>query len=138
MSEQPEVQPLKKFTIDLGAVDQMREELKEKMTQLHEQISKLISKVVIDDEPVLVPIFNLTHQRRDLEKIARALTRVAPIMEEFEKLGKRRLVLDIAAEEPGWLAATLGDFSGDFAEADAFDWGVRGAAEWGDVKKEED
>lgn len=116
--------PLDKFTIDLAAVENAKNELDEKMNTLNGQISRMISKVEVDDMPVLLPILNLTHERKMLEKIARALTRIAPMMEEYEKLGRRKHLLEVAAEEPGWLAATLGDFTDTFnvAGADGWEW----------------
>jgi hypothetical protein len=128
--------PIQRFTVDLGSVEEMRDDIKSKMDQLGEQISGLVHKVVIDDVPILMPIFSITKERRDLEKLARALNRVAPLMEEMEKLNRRKHLLDIAVEEPGWMAATLGDFSEIFNTSDEFSWGYGGVD--GGVKDEKE
>lgn len=129
--------PIEKFTIDLSTVETQRDTIKEKMDQLGEQISNIVHKVVIDDVPILMPIFQVTKERRQLEKLARALNRAAPLLEELEKLNRRKHLLDIAVEEPGWMAATLGDFSGVFNATDEFDWTSGGVDEKEKEEKEE-
>jgi hypothetical protein len=131
--------PLERFPVDLGHAKVIRDELNERLEELHGQIGRIISKVEVNDIPVLLPILGLTHERKVLEKIARALTRAAPMLEEYEKLGKRKALLDLAVEEPGWLAATLGDFTSEFAEADSFawDWKPDAGGAGGEVEEEE-
>jgi hypothetical protein len=109
--------PIDKFTIDLSQVGHVKAELKERMEELSGQISKVVERMKIDDNPVLIPILNMTKKRSALEKLARALNRVAPLIDEFEKLDHRLTCLQVASDEPGWLAATLGDFDFDFEGA---------------------
>lgn len=109
--------PIDKFTIDLSQVGAVRAELKERMEELSGQITKVVERMKIDDNPVLIPILNITKKRSALEKLARALNRVAPLIDEFEKLDHRLTCLQVAADEPGWLAASLGDFKFDFEGA---------------------
>lgn len=129
--------PLERFPVDLSHAKEVRDEMNERLEELHGQIGRIISKVEVNDIPVLMPILHLTHERKVLEKIARALTRAAPMLEEYERLGKRKALLDLAVEEPGWLAATLGDFTGEFAEADSFAWDWQPVREGADEEVEE-
>lgn len=105
--------PIDRFTVDLTQLGNAREELDARMKELNGQISRIIEKMTIDDCPILMPILNLTKKRSQLEKLARALNRVAPLVDEYDKLHKRLHVLEVAADDPGWLAASLGDFSTD-------------------------
>jgi hypothetical protein len=119
--------PINRFTVDLSQVADQREELETRMKELGGQISRIIEKMQIDDNPVLVPILHLTKKRSALEKLARALNRVAPLVDEYDRLHKRMTVLEVASEDPGWLAACLGDFSTDFQslfDKRASDWMV--------------
>lgn len=118
--------PIEKFTIDLNNIAKTKDDLKEQQEKINEQISNIVERMKIDDNPILIPILGMTHKRSALEKLARALTRVAPLIDEYEKLERKLTCLQVASEEAGWLAANLGEFQFDF----------EGAAGWESPKGE--
>lgn len=130
--------PINRFTVDLTQLGGARDELETRMKELGDQISRLIERMKIDDTPILVPILHLTKKRSALEKLARALNRVAPLVDEYDRLHKRLHVIEVATEDPGWFASCLGDFSTDFAtlfEKRAGEWEVGST---GDLEEGED
>jgi len=43
--------PLNRFSVDLNNAEEIRKELKERLDELHGQISRVIAKVEVDDVP---------------------------------------------------------------------------------------
>lgn len=68
-------------------------------------------KFFINGFPVLKNIINLQPKKADLKKIAKAIDRLADLLEVFQELNNKMSVITAVEEHPNWFAWTFGDFS---------------------------
>lgn len=107
----PEVTPLDRFTFDTQAGQETAGELDLEIKALEQRIERIVRRVDIQGIPLLHHILGLTHDRKELIILANCLKRVADLMPELDRLKRKRSFIDVAMNDPHWLAATFADFS---------------------------
>jgi|688.fasta_scaffold51740_3 hypothetical protein len=86
----------------------------------HENLDKRISNIVdsekfyINGFPVLKNILMLSPKRNELKKLARAIDRLADLVEVFDTVEEKLSVIKTLHKDPNWFAWTFGDHSIDF------------------------
>jgi hypothetical protein len=63
--------------------------------------------------PVVTAILNITRSKNDLKKLAKALDRIADIVEVLDSLKEKLTVIKVAEKNPNWFMSAFGDFSTD-------------------------
>jgi 5-bromo-4-chloroindolyl phosphate hydrolysis protein len=109
--------PISSFTFSLQRGNKTKDELNSKFKTLSDRIDNLVNQFTIDDMPVLKPILNLTHSKSDLKRLAKALDRVADLIEVHDQLESKLKVLELAQSEPNWFASAFGDFETEIDSA---------------------
>jgi len=108
---------LTSFTFSMTAAAKTKEELNKKVKILQERIDKLVNDFTIDDLPVLKPILSLTRSKTDLKRLAKAVDRVADIVEIYDSLNGKLKIVEMVETDPNWFASTFGDFEKDIDNA---------------------
>lgn len=101
------------FTFSLKLAVEAKKDISEKVDVLSERIDRIVEHFTIEDIPIIKAILNITHSRKDLKKLAKALDRVADIIEHHDALTQKLKVIELAEKEPNWFASAFGDFQGD-------------------------
>lgn len=114
--KRPELPPLNRFTFSLDAGKHAEKDLELRLSAMEARINKIVRRIEIQNVPVLQHILGLTHDEEELERLGKALLRVAPLVSEMDEIQKRKSLVDLAVKEPQWLAATFADFSEDVEE----------------------
>ena len=109
--------PITSFTFSMATANKSKEEIADKVKTLSDRIEKLVNQFTIDDMPILKPILNITHSKNDLKRLAKAIDRIADIIEIHDALESKLKVIELAQSEPHWFAAAFGDFEKDIDSA---------------------
>lgn len=102
---------LTNFLFSLKRLPEAEKDLDLQMQALEARIDKLVKGVEVNHVPILAHLLQLSHDKEELEKLGKALLRVAPLVEQHDDLAKRKSVFELATKEPNWLAWAFGDFS---------------------------
>lgn len=105
--------PIKSFYYNLESSKDVKKQLESKISSLDERIDKIIEHFTLDDVPIIRFILNISEDKKDLQKVAKALDRVADLIEARNQLIPKLQVIKIAEKDPNWFAHTFGDFSVD-------------------------
>lgn len=105
--------PIKNFRYNLDSSKEVKKQLESNIDKLNDRIDKIVDNITVDDAPILKFILNLTEDKQDLKKLARALDRIADLIDLRNQLLPKLQVIKMAEKEPNWFANTFGDFSSD-------------------------
>jgi len=108
--------PIKTFRYNLDASKEVKKQLESNISKLNDRIDKIVENITVDDMPILKFITNVTEDKEDLKKLAKALDRIADLIDLRNQLTPRLQVIKMAEKEPNWFANTFGDFSSDIDE----------------------
>jgi len=105
--------PIKNFHYNLDSSKEVKQQLESHISKLNDRIDKIIDNITIEDVPVLKFIINITENKQDLKKLAKAVDRIADLIDLRNQLLPKLQVIKMAEKEPNWFANTFGDFSSD-------------------------
>jgi len=115
MFEHPEniskVQSYDKFPFSSKASLEIQSELKSQLHTLNERIEKIVSNVLVGDMPMIRFVLQTSHDKIELKKFAKAVDRIADLIEGVDQLESKLKVIEFAQEDPQWFALAFGDFS---------------------------
>jgi hypothetical protein len=107
----PEVSTVDKFTFSLKASKPLKKQMQSELEYLQARIEKISEAVLVGDLPIVRFILQASHDRKELKKLAKAIDRVADLIEVQDKLQSKLTVIEIAEKDPNWFALAFGDFS---------------------------
>ncbi len=120
MSEYPEkiseVQSYDKFPFSAKASLNVQSELQSQLQSLNDRIEKIISSVLVGDMPMIRFVLQTSHDKNELKKFAKAVDRVADLIEGVDQLEAKLKIIDVAQKDPQWFAFAFGDFSQEIDE----------------------
>lgn len=105
--------PIKNFRYNLDSSKEVKKQLESNIDKLNTRIDKIVDNITVDDAPILKFILNVTEDKQDLKKLAKALDRIADLIDLRNQLTPKLQVIKMAEKEPNWFANTFGDFSSD-------------------------
>lgn len=115
MSEHPESIPepvsYDRFPFSAKASLGVQSELQSQLQTLNERIDKIASNVLVGDMPLIRFVLQTSHDKNELKKFAKAVDRVADLIEAVDQLESKLKIIDVAQKDPAWFAFAFGDFS---------------------------
>jgi len=115
MSEHPESIPkinsYDKFPFSAKASLSVQSELQSQLETLNERIEKIASNVIVGDMPLVKFVLQTSHNKNELKKFAKAVDRVAYLIEAVDQLESKLKIIETAQKDPEWFAFAFGDFS---------------------------
>jgi len=115
MSEHPEKIPesvsYDRFPFSAKASLEIQSELQTQLSTLNERIDKIASNVLVGDMPLIRFVLQTSHDRSELKKFAKAVDRVADLIEAVDQLESKLKIIETAQKDPQWFAFAFGDFS---------------------------
>lgn len=107
------ISPINNFYFNLENSKQIKRDLESQVQNLDNRIEKIVEHFTLDDVPIIKFILNVSHDKAELKKIAKALDRVADLIEARDSIIPKLQVIKTAESDPNWFAYTFGDFSVD-------------------------
>lgn len=116
MSSYPEKIPdgissIESFPFSFTAGKNARKEIQSQLENVNARVNKILEHFIYDDIPVLHFILRATTQKADLKKIAKAVDRLADLVEIQEDLNARMNVIKLLEADPSWFTSTFSDYS---------------------------
>ena len=111
---------LSKFVFSMTMLRETEDDLSSKVSTLQSRIENISSNIIISDIPIIQPILSITRSRKDLKKLAKALDRIADIIEILDSLEDKLKLVQTAKKDPNWFISSFGDFS-SFGNVSSFD-----------------
>jgi hypothetical protein len=105
----PSFDPSVRFWFDPNRAEDTDHDLDLRLEASDARLDALISKCEINGMPVLGMILKVTHNVDDLARLAKGLERVCTVLPEYDRLQRRKAVLDAIRQEPEWFYANFSD-----------------------------
>ncbi|MBM3909858.1 MAG: hypothetical protein FJ352_03735 [Firmicutes bacterium] len=102
-----------KFTFSMKLAAETGKDISKKVDILDERIDKITTTVLVDDMPIIKAILGVTRSKTDLKKIAKALDRLADIIEIHDSLKNRLTVIEAVQNDSKWFVSSFADFEND-------------------------
>jgi hypothetical protein len=99
------------FTFSMALAKETKKDLQSKSETLNERINTISNNVIVNDMPLVQAILQVTRSKKDLKKLAKAIDRIADIIEVHDQIQDRLKVIQLAEKDPNWFVSAFGDFS---------------------------
>jgi len=107
----PKVNSYDKFPFSAKASLSVQSELQSQLETLNERIDKISSNVIVGDMPLVKFVLQTSHNKNELKKFAKAVDRIADLIEAVDQLEAKLKIIETAQKDPEWFAFAFGDFS---------------------------
>lgn len=107
----PQSAPIDKFTFSLAMSNNVKLQVEEELNSIDSRIERIVNDVLLDGVPMIRFILQTSHDRKELKKFAKAVDRVADLIEHQDLLKNKLNIINHAQKDPSWFALTFGDFS---------------------------
>lgn len=116
MSNYPEKIPeglssIDKFPFSISAGKSAKKDIQLQLDNINNRIDKIVDHFIFSDVPILMFILRATNQKSDLKKLAKAIDRIADLVEMQSDLNQRLSVINILESDPTWFTSTFSDYS---------------------------
>jgi hypothetical protein len=105
--------PIDNFYFRLDAAKGIKKQLQSDLAHIDERIDKIVDHFTLSDMPIIRFILNISEDKEEIKKVAKALDRVADLIDAKNKILPKLQLITTAEQDPNWLAMTFGDFSMD-------------------------
>ena len=101
------------FNFSFALANKAKVDIQSEYSTLEERISNITDseKFYVNGFPVLKNILMLQPKKSDLKKLAKAMDRLADLIEVYEEAQSKLSVIEAVQKDPNWFAWTFGDFS---------------------------
>ena len=116
MLEYPEKIPtgissIDKFPFSINAGKSAKQDIENQLNTINDRIDKIVDHFVFSDIPILMYVLKATRQKSDLKKMAKAIDRIADLVQLQDDLSSRLNVINTLEADPAWFASTFSDYS---------------------------
>lgn len=101
------------FTFSLSAGKHSKKDIELQIEALEHRLSYIANKVEIQDIPIVKHILGLTMDEKEIERLGKALIKIAPLASELQELQKKNQIIEYSLKKPEWMASTFADFSSE-------------------------
>lgn len=101
------------FRFTLSRATEAERDLDLQIAALDSHIDKVNRTIEVNGIPLITAILGLTHDEKELNRIADALKLIAPYVSKLDKLNLRKKVFNLAREDAFWLESAFGDIDGE-------------------------
>jgi hypothetical protein len=110
--EQP-FSKINNFNFSFALANKAKGNIQSEHDSLEERISNIVEseKFYINGFPVLKNILMLQPKKSDLKKLAKAMDRLADLVEAYEEIQSKLSIIQAVEKDPNWFAWTFGDFT---------------------------
>lgn len=105
-----------RFVFHNKANSLVKSEIESQISTLEERISKISNTVTLDGLPIINFILQHSHDKKDLKKLAKAIDRIADLIELADQLEVKQKIIQTAESDPSWFALAFGDFQDEIDE----------------------
>jgi hypothetical protein len=109
----PNSKPMDRFTFSLAAANSVKSQLQNELDSIENRIDRIVNQVLLDGVPIIRLVLQTSRDRKDLKKFAKAMDRIADLVERQDSLTEKLETINLAQKDPSWFALTFGDFSQD-------------------------
>ena len=95
----------------MALAKETKKDLQSKSETLNDRISTISNNLIINDMPIVQAILQVTRSKKDLKKLAKAIDRIADIIEVHDQIQDRLKVIQLAEKDPNWFVSAFGDFT---------------------------
>jgi hypothetical protein len=118
MSSYPEKIPdgigsINAFPFSFTAGKNVKRELEFQLDQINTRIEKIVDHFVYNDIPIVHYILKASNQKNDLKKLAKAINRLADLVEVQENLSSRLNIVKVLETDTAWFTSTFSDYSSE-------------------------
>jgi len=101
------------FNFSFSQINSAEKNLVNDLQKISDRISKIVDseKFYINGFPVIKQILMLDPTASDLKKLSKALERLADLIPISNDLESKKTFINVAKDNPNWLAVAFGDFS---------------------------
>lgn len=107
----PQSNPIDKFTFSVSMANAVKLQIEEELNTIDSRIDRIVNEVLLDGVPMIRFILQSSHDRKELKKFAKAVDRIADLIEHQDNLKNKLNIINHAQKDPSWFALTFGDFS---------------------------
>lgn len=100
-----------KFTFSVNASKALLQDLENELDALDSRIDRLCNDVLVGGMPIVRFILQSSHDKKELKTLAKAVNRIADIIEQRDKVQSKVTIIQTAEKDPEWFALAFGDFS---------------------------
>lgn len=105
--------PYSSFYFNLHSSKDVKNNLQNQVDSLDQRIEKIVDHFTIDGAPIVRLILGMTDDRKELKRLAKAIDRVADLIDAKNQIAPKLEIIKYAEKDPNWFASTFGDFSAD-------------------------
>lgn len=109
----PQSKPIDKFTFSLSASNAIKSQLQNEFDSIESRVERIVNQVLLDGVPMIRLVLQTSRDRKELKKFAKALDRIADLIERQDSLSEKLDTINLAQKDPSWFALAFGDFSQD-------------------------
>jgi hypothetical protein len=91
----------------------VKRELEFQVDQINSRIEKIVEHFVYNDIPIVHYILKASNQKNDLKKLAKAIDRLADLVQIQENLSSRLNIVKVLETDSAWFASTFSDYSSE-------------------------
>lgn len=99
------------FPFSIKAGKNAAKQIESQLSSINDRIDKIVDHFVYGDVPILMYVLKVTRQKSDLKKMAKAIDRLADLVEVQSNLESRLSVISVLESDPVWFATTFSDYS---------------------------
>lgn len=111
---------IQKFVFDANMVGKAKRDVEQELDALRTRLDRICRELTLNEAPIIQYIVQVGQDKKELERIGKALPRVGEILERMQFLEDRSKVLEVASDDPGWMASAFGDLSVSDDDTEAF------------------
>ena len=116
LNDIPEVNRFSSFPFSAKTGLTVKKDLESQLSNMSERLDRIVQGALVGDVPLLKFVLQTSHDKDELKTFAKAVDRVADIIEVIDQLESRISIIDTAQKDPEWFLHAFADFSQEIDE----------------------